>query len=316
MIIYNGLSEDKKSIFYYTISDTPIQIEIKVYEGYTNSFMFSNEIEVQNGVGYYTYIPNTWKDRKVLIYDKNTKKLITPFIIDGDISLEDYDKFGYLKKLMKIETNELRQSGINDVIREHLYDRFYEGIVDVEEGDVVVDIGFNYGIFSLGALYKGASKIYGFEPNKHIYDIVSEIYPEKGKVEIFQYAVSDKNEKTSFRETYDTLGSTISLDTAHYYNTYDVNCINFFDFIVDNKIEKIDLLKVDCEGAEYAIFEIIPDEVFSKIKKIHVEFHGNTGLEVRPIIDKLERNGFGWFFERDRTEVSEIGLIFAKNKNL
>jgi FkbM family methyltransferase len=315
MIIYNGISEDKKSIFYYTISETPIHIEIKVYEGYTNSFMFSNEIEVQNGVGYYTYIPNTWKDRKVLIYDKNTKKLIAPFVIDGDISLEDSDKFGYLKKLMKIEINELRQSGINDVIREHLYDRFYEDIVDVDEGDVVVDIGFNYGIFSLGALYKGASKIYGFEPNKHIYDIVSEIYPEKEKVKIYQYAVADKNEKTTFRETYDTLSSTISLDVVDYYKSYDVISINFFDFIVDNKIEKIDFLKVDCEGAEYAIFETIPDEYFSKIKKIHVEFHDNKNKEVIKIIEKLERNGFEYQFSEGSSELSNVSLIFAKNKN-
>jgi FkbM family methyltransferase len=315
MIVYNGISDDKKNIFYYTISDTPIQVEIKVYEGYTNSLMFTNEIELQKGFGYYTYIPNTWKDRKIFIYDKNTKKIIAPFVIDGDVSLEEYDKFGYLKKLMKVETNELRQSGINGVIREHLYDRFYEDVVDVEEGDVVVDVGFNYGIFSLGALYKGASKIYGFEPNKHIYDIVSQIYPEKEKVKLFQYAVADKNEKVIFRETYDTLSSTINLDVADYYNSYDVICVNFYDFIIENKIEKIDLLKIDCEGTEYNIFDIIPDEFFSKIKKIHVEFHDNKNKQVLKIIEKLEKNGFEYQFGEGGSELSDVSLIFAKNKN-
>lgn len=315
MIVYDSLSEDKKTLFYYTNSNKPTTIDIRVYEGYTNSFMFHNELVVEPGIGYYTYIPSTWKDRKVLFYERDTKKLIAPFVIDGNESLEDYDKFGYIKKLTKIEKNEIFQADINDVIREHLHDRHYKNIVDIEEGDIVFDIGFNYGIFSLGALYNGASKIYGFEPNKHVYEIVSKLYPETDKVKIFNLAVSDKNEILTFNEGHNTLVSSIIL-TDYNNKSYDVQAINFFEFIIKNKIEKIDFLKVDCEGSEYQIFENIPDEYLSTIKKIHVEFHGNTGLEVRPIIDKLERNGFDWVFERDRTEISEIGLIFAKNKNL
>jgi predicted RNA methylase len=41
---------------------------------------------------------------------------------------------------------------------------------------LVVDVGFNYGIFSLGALNYGASKVYGFEPNKNIYNVIKDIY--------------------------------------------------------------------------------------------------------------------------------------------
>lgn len=316
MIVYDKLSEDKKTIHYYTISETPITVEIKVYEGYTNSFMFINEIELHPGVGYFTYIPSSWKDRKVIFYEKNTKRLLAPFVIDGNESLEKYDKFGYLRKLAKIENTELCQAGINDVVREHIHDRKYKDIVDVEEGDIVVDIGFNYGIFSLGALYKGASKIYGFEPNKNIFDKIVNIYPEKDKVEIFNFAVSDSNQTITFHEGYNTLGSSINLNVPDYRLSYDVECINFYDFIMKNKIDKIDFLKVDCEGSEYAIFEVIPDEFFSKIKKIHVEFHDNKGTEVLSLVDKLERNGFEYEYEYGHSQYSSIGLIFAKNKRL
>lgn len=316
MIVYDGLSDDKMTVFYYTNSDKGFIIDVKVYEGYSNSFMFHSELYVEPGIRYYTYIPATWKDRKILFYERETKNLISPFVIDGNKSLEDYDKFGYIKKLLKVESNEIFQADINEVLREHLHDRFYENIVDVEEGDIVVDIGFNYGIFSLGALNRGASKIYAFEPNRHVYEVVSKLYPERNKVHIFNLAVSNKNEMVFFDEKHNTLSSSICSPSSENTGTYHVQAINFFEFIVKNKIEKIDLLKVDCEGAEYEIFENIPDEFFSTIKKIHVEFHANTGLEVKPIINKLERNGFDWVFEHERTEISEIGLIFAKNKNL
>lgn len=312
MIVYDGLSDDKKCVFYYSVSETPIQLEIKVYEGYTNAFYFHSEIEVHPNCRYYTFIPATWKNRHVLIYDKNTKRLLAPFVIDGHEYLQKYDEYGYLQKLFKVETNESCQAGINDVIREHFHDRQYRNIVDVEEGDVVVDIGFNYGIFSLGALHKGASKIYGFEPNRNIFEKIVDIYPETDKVEIFNLAVSDKNEKIIFNEGYNTLSSSINLQVPDYHRSYNVDCVNFYDFIVENQIDKIDFLKVDCEGAEYSIIQSIPDEFFSKIKRLHIEYHGNSGTEVLPIIEKLEKNGFSYQYESGHTQFSEIGLIFAK----
>jgi len=312
MITYRGLSEDKKSIFYSPTQEGTTQIEIKVYDSYTDGFIFHSEIDVTHGWNYYTYIPAAWKNRNVYIYNKNTKELLAPFVIDGTNSLENYDRELYLKKLFKIEKNESHQAGIHDVLREHLFDRQYKDIVDVENGDVVFDVGFNFGIFSLGALNNGASKIYGFEPNKNIYNIIKEIYPDKDKVQIYNVAVSDKNEILTFYEGENTLASSLENNVGDYKESYEVECINFYDFILKNEIKKIDFLKIDCEGAEYQIFESIPDEYFSTINKIHVEFHFNEGEKIKSLINKLEKNNFEWWFERDRGMLSDIGLIFAK----
>jgi len=312
MIIYNGISEDMRNINYSTIYNGTIPLRISVYDSYTNGFIFHSEIDITNGWNYYTYIPAAWKNRLVYIYNKNTNELLAPFVMDGLDSLENHDREWYLKKLFKSETNKSCQSGIHDVLREHLYDRQYKDIVDVEDGDVVVDIGFNYGIFSLGALNKGASKIYGFEPNKNIYNIIKDIYPDKDKVKIYNYAVSDKNETLTFYEGHNTLASSLENSVGDYKQSYDVQCINFYEFIVKNNIEKIDFLKVDCEGAEYGIFENIPDEYFSTINKIHVEYHFNDGEKIKSLINKLERNNFDWQFEKNANMLNNIGLIFAK----
>jgi FkbM family methyltransferase len=314
MIKYTGLSEDKKKIFYSPTQEGTTPLKIKVYDSYTVGFIFNSDIDVVYGCNYYTYIPAAWKNRLVYIYDRNSNDLLAPFVIEGTDSLENYDRELYLKKLFKIETNESHQSGIHNVLQEHLFDRQYRNIVDVEEGDVVVDIGFNYGIFSLGALNNGASKVYGFEPNKNIYNVIEEIYPDKDKVTIYNYAVSDKNETLTFYEGHNTLSSSLENEVGDYKESYEVSCINFYEFITKNNIGKINFLKIDCEGAEYAIFENIPDEYFTTIDKIHVEFHFNEGEKIKPLIDKLERNNFGWQFEHNRSTLSDIGLIFARKR--
>lgn len=314
MIIYKGLSEDKKTVNYSTEYDGVIPLGIKVYDSYTGGFIFYSEIDVVKGWNYYTYIPSAWDKRFVYIYNRITKDLLAPFVIDGNDTLEFHDREGYLKKLFLLERDESRQSGIHDVLREHLYDRQYQDLVDVEMGDVVVDIGFNYGIFSLGALNKGASKIYGLEPNKNILDVIQPIYPDKEKTKIYNYAVSDENEILTFNEGHNTLSSSLESSVSDYKESYDVECVNFYDFILREEIQKINFLKIDCEGAEYKIFDSIPDEYFSTIDKIHVEFHFNDGEKVKSLIEKLERNNFSWQFERDRTIDSEIGLIYAKKK--
>jgi FkbM family methyltransferase len=316
MIKYNGVSEDGSHIYYGTYTDQRIPVLVKVYEGYTGGFIFNSEIDVDPGINYFTQIYPSWEGRKVMIYHRETGELLAPFVIPGNKKLSSLDQYGYIKRLFEIEKDPSCQAGILDVLREHLYDRQYENYVDVEEGDVVLDVGFNYGIFSLGALMKGASQIYGLEPNKEIYRIIRYVYPEKSKVKIYNFAASGTNETLNFLVGHNTLASSIVGQVDDFRESYEVKCVNLYDFIQFNQIGKIDFLKIDCEGTEYEIFECIPDDFFKTIRKIHVEFHFNDGQKILPLIDKLDRNGFEWKYEHDRDQYSSIGLIFAKNKNL
>jgi FkbM family methyltransferase len=316
MIIYKRTSDDNTHIFYENVSNQTIPVTVKIYEGYTGGFIFYSDLDMVPNVEYFTYIYPMWTNRKVMIYHRETGQLLAPFVIGGNKSVEDIDKYGYIKKLFQKETDFSCQSGILDVLREHHFDRQYREYCDIEKGDVVVDVGFNYGMFSLGALYNGASKIYGLEPNRHVYNLVKELYPEQDKVQIYNFAISDKNETLRFKVGYNTLASSIVGNVDDFKEEYDVKCFNFFDFLTFHDINHIDFLKVDCEGTEYEIFNVIPDEYFKTIKKIHVEFHFNDGQKVLQLIDKLEKNGFEWKYEHERDQFSEIGLIFAKNKNI
>lgn len=155
MVIYKGISNEKQHIFYQNISNEIIPVKVKVYESYTNGFMFDSDLDMEPNILYYTYIHPPWSDRKIMIHHRKTGELITPFVMDGLKSLSQIDKFGYIKSIFELENDLSCQSGIHDVLREHLFDRQYKDFCDIEVGDIVVDVGFNYGIFSLGDLIKG-----------------------------------------------------------------------------------------------------------------------------------------------------------------
>ena len=60
------------------------------------------------------------------------------------------------------------------------------------------------------------------------------------------------------------------------------------------KLQQVDFLKLDCEGAEYPILLNTPASVFDRIKTISLEFHDQkdqryTGLA---LCKHLQRNGF------------------------
>lgn len=316
MIVYDYISDDFKTIFYTNISNCMIPVVVKVYESFTDTLIFSNELNLDPNTQYYTYMPQAWKNRKVLICNRGTDKVLLPLWVDGYVSLPAIDNFGYIKKLFEIETDPDLQLSIHATLSEHFMDRKYTNYVDVEEGDVVIDIGFNYGVFALRSLYKNASKIYGFEPNIRVYEVCQKVYTDKSKIELYNFAVGNKNEKVLINQGKSSLTSSTYGVVEDFEISYEIESINLTDFLFFHQINKVDFLKVDCEGSEYDIFESIPDDIFSNIKKVHVEYHYNDGIKVMKIIDKLNRNDFEWRFDSDSNERSIIGMIYAKKIGL
>lgn len=75
----------------------------------------------------------------------------------------------------------------------------------------------------------------------------------------------------------------------------EIKCITLKEFMQKKNIKKIDLLKMDCEGAEYEIIESLSLEDLFKIKRIVMEVHH---LEYDPsknhiwLKDYLKKRGY------------------------
>jgi len=318
MFVYTRLSEDKNSIFYKNVSDRTIEVRLEAYDCYNERMLFQNELTCEPNVEYYTYFPNNFKNRKLLIIDKHTNELLAPFVLDGTDDLNKMDYKNYIRNLLGFIAEEHDVPGIQFVINEHAFIHEYKDIVDVEVDDVVVDVGFNYGLYSLMALKKGAKEIWGFEPNYRIYNNLKKYFPDQDKVHIFNFAVWDRNSITTFYDQVGHLGSAIlneTLPQESILNSYDVRAINLYDFFIYHNILHIDLLKIDCEGTEYDIIECIPNDYLKNIKKLHIEYHNNSdGVKLKRMLTKLEDCGFEINFGHNSTINSWIGMIYCKHK--
>jgi hypothetical protein len=58
-------------------------------------------------------------------------------------------------------------------------------------------------------------------------------------------------------------------------------------------------MKVDIEGAEYALFESISDSIWNKFQRVVMETHNVNGRTSDEIVVLLQRKGFDVSFQGD-----------------
>jgi FkbM family methyltransferase len=139
----------------------------------------------------------------------------------------------------------------------------------INEGDVVVDLGGNVGIFNRWAYSQGASKVISFEPDKRYFKLLS-LNADPRSI-LFNAAVADTIDEFVLYQTEHLGGSTLlgSGDGVRYpVRTYTLNYL-FETGLVDH----IDFLKVDIEGSELHAFAGISNENLMKVKCIAMEYH-------------------------------------------
>ena len=179
---------------------------------------------------------------------------------------------------------------------------------------VVIDIGANVGFFSLFMFTKFPdASVFAFEPIPKNYDQLKwykEKFPELNFTTINK-AVSDKDGMLTLN--YDandsfTTSATI-FDKAGENDHLEVPTVTLASVMDKYKINTIDFLKLDCEGAEYPILYGTPAEVLEKITAMAIETHvGNNNNEnIDSLAQYLQKSGFT--VKTDKEEGS--GFIWA-----
>ena len=145
----------------------------------------------------------------------------------------------------------------------------------VDNGDTVLDIGANFGFFALYSLENGADKIYCVEPFPQAFENVVSLSKDFNIIPINK-AVSSKSEDLYMSINPGCSATNCLSDYNDIFNNDGdkllVNTININD-LVESVGSYIDLLKVDCEGAELDIFKNIKPENLNKIGKMVIETH-------------------------------------------
>ena len=143
-------------------------------------------------------------------------------------------------------------AAVKEIFEDNTYERFFE----VEEGDVVVDLGASLGPFTYSILTKKPKQCYVVEPLSYQIGVLHKNVG-RDNVKIIQGAITDKKK----------------IDISWDYITESVPTFTFREFLDENGIDKIDFLKCDCEGGEYDVFQPSNIEFLKTIPKIVTEFH-------------------------------------------
>ena len=149
---------------------------------------------------------------------------------------------------------------------------------NVKENDIVLDIGANKGFFALHALQQGASKVYCIEPIDSSFNDIEKLSKIVDNIIPIKKAVSETDGMVNMY--YDVEHCATNCVTTYIEkfskidNVVEVESININNLINDIN-DKIDFMKVDCEGSEYDLFNTISKDNLKNINRIAVETHGD-----------------------------------------
>lgn len=130
----------------------------------------------------------------------------------------------------------------------------------------IVDVGANIGLFSIHAkVHYPCAILHAYEPNPRLSKTLEENLAQFSRITIFNEGVASASTKANFLEQNTSrLGRTeITADGA-----IDLAGI---ETVIDRIEGQIDLLKLDCEGAEWDI--LLNTSAFRHVKNIRMEYH-------------------------------------------
>ena len=188
---------------------------------------------------------------------------------------------------------------------------YYEDNFQIDENDVVVDVGAHIGLFALYASqFCNNGKIFCFEPIKKNYNLLLDNISLNNIKNIFPYniAVTKKTSITKIFLNEDESGHSMYIKNK---NFVEINSKSLSDIFVENNIKECDFLKLDCEGAEYEIIESLSSDFLAKIKKMVIEYHmaDNNPELLEKLIAKLKQFSFSVY---TRPLFADIGFLFGR----
>jgi FkbM family methyltransferase len=172
-----------------------------------------------------------------------------------------------------------------------IYER-YPGFVG-SPGQTIVDVGANIGLYALrqARAIGAAGHLFAFEPNPTAYELLAQNIEDNrlAWVRCFPCAVSSKNEEGVRLWRSNRWSSTASLSRDPKRTgdeSISVSTTTLDDFVQDTGIEKIDILKMDTEGAEPLIVEGGLRHAIPITQRVVMESH-RTREKVRDLLEPL-----------------------------
>jgi FkbM family methyltransferase len=174
----------------------------------------------------------------------------------------------------------------------------YTRYLTLPESPVVIDVGGFIGDFSVYAVKRlNAAKVIVCEPSPRNWTLLLRNIANNGyqdRIEPVNKAVTDGGDVMMNIDAPDEAQCMVSACNSSQQGLSAVPGISLANLLRDHAVERVDLLKLDCEGAEYSILESTPSDVFRRIRNIVIEFYQIDGFvsKLKSMKEQLSREGY------------------------
>ena len=192
---------------------------------------------------------------------------------------------------------------------------------EIKKNDIVIDIGAHIGYFTIYAAKKAhQGTIYSIEPYKESFEILKKNLKLNNltNVKPVHAAITNVTKQiTLYIDKNNQIGNSI-FRTNKTKESEKVDSFSLTDFTENNKIKKIDFLKIDCEGAEFEILLNLNNELMRNINRMSVEVHENNNTDsIDKLVSFLNKNNFKVkISSMTEDSTTKLSMLYAENKEI
>jgi FkbM family methyltransferase len=140
---------------------------------------------------------------------------------------------------------------------------------DLSKSSIVFDLGGYKGNFAQEIYNRYLCKIFIFEPVKSFYKIIDDKFKDIPKVTTYPYGLANEDKELFISDSEDA--SSVFIDSE---GSEKIKLKSILNFINNNNITHVDLIKINIEGGEYEVLEaLLESGMISIFKNLQIQFH-------------------------------------------
>lgn len=185
--------------------------------------------------------------------------------------------------------------------------------------DTIVDAGAHIGAFTVAAARRAPQgRVHAIEPARENFAVLAKNVAANrlANVALHQVALSGRSGTITLHHTREQWGHSVldQIEAGDQKSTETVAAETLPEFIARNGIERVDYMKMNVEGAEYAILLGTPERDLRVIRWMLIEYHPGTAFAAGDLVEHLQASNFtvdvtpsdaedgkGWLVARCRT---------------
>jgi FkbM family methyltransferase len=166
----------------------------------------------------------------------------------------------------------------------------------IADGAIVVDVGAHIGAFAAQAARAAKGVVVlAFEPHPENFDLLTGNLARNGitNVRAQNCGIAGAKGSRALHVSANPAGHSLHIVEAGGSGIMPVPTVTLADVLATHSLPAIDLLKMDCEGAEYEILEAAVHEALPRVRRIAMEAHRLDGARTpERLVSLLESQGF------------------------